>query len=207
MPKLPIQTIDSVHLLIDAMKPRLLESGSSLVYGDKYEIPGTNMKAPARELLGLCLLSLVAEHITGLHWNPSTDPFQRDGALLHPESGTGVLLEQVFVTSRGKTKSSLYENIRSEVAKKDAKGLEYAKDMNLFILCDHGGEIDTRILVQDFKSSLFEAIWIAGRLDEMKPMYMVEILKHPIHKLARYCIDLGELGNKARLIPCKQNVL
>lgn len=162
------------------------------------EIP--HLKIRPRELLGLCIMSYLASHLTGEEWLPATDPWGRDGSVAVERDGITVAMitEQVYVGSH--SRGDLTENVLKAISKKELRGKSYTDDVNLVVFVDRYGELDVKKIAKEIQESPFGAIYLFGLADPKDFLYFAATLKSPTDPLGSVMIKVDHKTGKSTVL-------
>ena len=192
--KYPIQVVRSLTEILDKFViPELKSNGLKAIRNSKkIKLPDKN-EVIFRELVGGCLLSLVARHLTGEKWRPGTDHIGHDGSVFRELDGMGSIFEHTYVSVFDEKKNTPAINrIISGIKKKNQRGKEYAKGAGLFVLCDLWGELDLTKVIDPPEANNFASLWLAAKIDEEKLHYIVANLKNPGEAPTKYLVQIEQ---------------
>jgi hypothetical protein len=165
---------DLRQFLITIIKP-ILEHPGELKKSKKWK----NIGLSSRELLGLFLVCLAGQELTGEDWTISSDPETDDGVVVcrtPPREGVAFATEQVYIPSF--KEGDINSLVLGAIKDKSSHGTNYGKDRHLIVYCDKSGSLNLQTIKEGIKSNnIFSSFWTIARMSTENWEFLVVNIK------------------------------
>lgn len=155
-----VRRFKSMAVALRELEP-FVRNGQHLMTGRPFEAMGG---LRSREILVNWLVCTVGNFERGREaFTFSSDPTEGDGIIYDLDSGTGFETEHVMITRYEDSDVCIEDKIAAAVARKQAKGPQYASGKALLVLNDSGGGDWYPVrAARKIQPNDFEDVWVIG---------------------------------------------